>query len=455
MLSVLIIITVPVFLGIIFVKPKWGSFLIWPILFTYPHAWWFYRQFLPLNIGMDDLYCLSLFLIVLIRRNFLGGVRIRFGYAFWAVTAFTIIAVIANFTGSIDAAKAERALYWKAIMKFGVYWCLFYAVLHCIDDIRDLRRQLAMFSVGAMAGGVIVILQNFFPQQMEVFAAPIVLETVGVGFGARGSGAFMNPNTAACMLGCSLMLVITAIRLQQITVSRTFIYTFIFVLLIAMLFTRSRAGFMAFGMALLLMGIFGRGKKFAWVVITAAIVLVLILPEARNLYIQRIKETYDPSSGTWGANVTGRVAMWKSYIRTTTVKDYLLGQGATRAAAKNAGESHSVYVSLLTIYGIGGVIWALIALIIFLRKAFVLRHFPDPLVASVGAGCIWALIVWGIYSTSADAISAQYPLYLLFYLVVLLDRAYIIAGEQQEFLLYEQEASLPMGYPLKAGVEIY
>jgi hypothetical protein len=289
--------------------------------------------------------------------------------------------------------------------------------------------------VGAVAGGILVILQNFFPQQMEAFAAPIVIETVGVSFGARGSGAFMNPNTAACMLGCSLMLVITAIRLQETTVSKTVVYAFIFVLLTAVLFTRSRAGLMAFGTTLLLMGFFGRGKKFAWLVITAAIVLVLILPEARNLYIQRIKETYDPSSGTWGANVTGRVAMWKSYIETATVKDYLLGQGATQAAAKNRMESHSAYVSLLTVYGIGGVLWALIALIIFLRKAFVLRHFTDPLVVTIGAGCIWALIVWGIYGTSADAISSQYPLYLLFYLVVLLDRSYSIAREQQEFLL--------------------
>jgi hypothetical protein len=434
--------------GIIFINPKLGTFLIWLILFTYPHGWWFYHQFLPLNIGVDDLFCIALFLVVLIRRNLLESVPFRFNYAFWTISAFTIIATIANMAGSTEAASFERILYVKAIMKFGVYWGLFYAVLHCIDDIHDLRMQLTMFSVGAVAGASIVILQNFFPYQMEIFAAPIVLETVGLGFGARGSGAFMNPNTAACVLSCSLMLVITAIRLQKTIVSKMVIYVFMCILLVAILFTRSRSGLMAFIGTMVLMAFLGRGKKFAWLVIIAAVTITMVFTGARRLYIERIQDIYDPITGMWGGNIVGRIGTWKSYLETATAKDYLLGQGMTQAVVKNEMESHNAYVSLLTVYGIGGALWALITSIGFFRKALVLRHSTDPLITAIGAGCIWALVSWGFYAMASDAISDQYARYLLFYLLVLLDRGYNITKEQQEWLLYEEEANQLLSVPV-------
>ena len=92
----LMIIAVFLLLLLVAFKPKWGTLIIWPVLFTYPHGWWYYRNFLPLNIGVDDLFCVALFVIVLVRRNMFGGIRPRFGYAFWVVTAFTLIAAIAN-----------------------------------------------------------------------------------------------------------------------------------------------------------------------------------------------------------------------------------------------------------------------------------------------------------------------------------------------------------------------
>ena len=57
----------------------------------------------------------------------------------------------------------------------------------------------------------------------------------------------------------------------------------------------------------------------------------------------------------------------------------------------------------------------------------------------VRCGCVWALVAWGIYAMSADAISSQYPRYLLFYVVVLLDRASAIARQISQEVLLEDE----------------
>lgn len=440
MFSLIIMLAMMAMLGLILAKPKWGSFLIWPILFTYPHGWWFYHQYLPLNIGFDDLFCIFLFLVVLIRRNLLGGVRIRFGYAFWTISAFVVVAAVANIAGSRGAPSFERVLYIKDILKLGVYWCLFYAIIHCIDDERDLKMQLTMFSIAAVLGATIVILQYFFHYQMEIFAAPITLGGKSpIGFRGRTAGAFMNQNTAACVLACCSMLIITAMRLQKTITSKIVTYAFIFVLLTGMIVTRSRAGLMAFSGAIILMAFFGQGKKFAWFVIIAAIVVGITFLDISRDYLERWRVAYDPSTGVVGKNVAGRFATWRGYFETATARDYLLGQGFRQGIAKNGMESHSTYVSLITVYGIGGVIWAMVALVIFFRKALRLRHFPDSFISAISAGCIWALIVWGIYAMAADALNAAYSRYLLFYLVVLIDRAYSIAGQQQELLSYDEE----------------
>lgn len=446
MIAALMIIGVPVLLGIIFFKPKWGSFLIWPVLFTYPHMWWFYHQYLPLNIGFDDIFCIFLFLVVLIRRNLLGGVRVRFGYAFWIISGFVVIAAIANIAGSRDAPSFERVLYIKDILKLCVYWALFFAILHCIDDARDLKIQLTMFSVAAVLGAMLVILQYFFPYTSEIFGSPELVER-GLRFDARATGAFMNANVAASVLGCSSMLVIAGIRLQKGLISKLIVYTFLFVLFVGIMVTRSRSGLIALSGGLALMAFLGRSKKVAWFVIATGLVVSLTFAGMREAYVERVQQAYDPTTGVVDAAVAGRFATWRGYFETATAKDYLLGQGFRQGIAKNGMESHNTYVSLITVYGIGGVIWAMAALVIFFRKVFALRGVPDPLITAVAGGCLWALVVWGIYAMAADALNAAYSRYLLFYLVVLVDRAYYITRHQREQVFYEEETDQLLLYP--------
>jgi hypothetical protein len=448
MLSLIIILATVAILGLILAKPKWGSFLIWPILFTYPHRWWFDHQFLPLNIGVDDLFCIVLFLVVLIRRNLLGSVPIRFGYAFWTISSFVIVVIIANLAGYKDIVSPfVRTDSIKDILKLGVYWCLFYAIIHCIDNERDFKMQLTMFSLAIVAGAVIVILQYFFPYRMEIFTSPKVQAALA-GEATRTTGAFLNANSAACMLSCSLMLIIATIRLQKNIIFKVFVYTFIFVLLIGILLTKSRSGLLSLGVVIFLMGILGRSKKVAWLILITAIFVSMTLPGFRGAFLRRIQRTSDIKQDP---SVVGRAQTWSDYFSTATAKTYLLGQGVSRAREINGTESHSSYVSLITVYGIGGVIWALVALAIFFRKVLILRNFPDPLISTVSAGCMWAIINWGIYSIMADALNTPHPRYLLFYLVVLIDRAYSIAGQQQELLSYDEGVG-EMEY---AGVESY
>lgn len=437
MLSLLILMATFVAFVVLCVRPKWGSHIIWFVLFTYPHNWWYQHQWVPLNIGVDDLFCVLFFLVVVFRRNLLGGVRVRWGYAFWVVSGFLGVASVAISAGSTGAPAFERALYSKDVMKLFVYWGLFYAILHCIDDVRDVRRQFTWFALASVLGGCIVVLHGLFPGRMSAWSNPLLLDIEGVT--GRASGAFLNPNNAACIMACSLAMIVTAIRLQRTLVSRLCVYGLCGILMVGLLVTRSRSGLMAMAGTFCLMAVLGRNKRVAWMVLLGAIVLGTFFAGMRQAVQERVATVYSSSSGTWGANVTGRVDMWVSYFQTATPQNYLLGQGHRAGIARNSSETHSAYVSLLTVYGLGGLTWALCSVVVFYRKVFEREPYEDPLIMIVRSGCVWALVAWGIYAISADAISSQYPRYLLFYVVVLLDRASAISRQASRETLWEDD----------------
>ena len=426
MLPLMILLITSVTLVLTFVRPKWGSGLIWLILFTYPHNWWFTHQFLPLNIGVDDLFCIALFVVTVIRRNVFAGVPIRFGYAFWTITTFALVATIANISGAMDA-PFERLLYLKDILKLYVYWGLFYAIVHCIDDADDLRRQFMMFSVAAAIGGMLVILHYFFPSRMSNWSNPLFVEIEGVT--GRASGAFLNPNGAACTLACSLALVVTSIRLQGGWFTKILLGLSCAVLLLGVLVTQSRSGLFALAGTFGLMALIGQNKRIAWTIIAIAIVVGATFAGVREAFKERVATVYNPTAKTWAKNVAGRAETWQRYFQTATPQVVMLGQGHRGGITRNGSESHSAYVSALMVYGVGGLAWAVLALIGFWRRAIARQEDEDPLTVIVKNGCLWAFVAWAIYATTSDAISSQYPRYLLFYAVVLVDRANAIAND--------------------------
>jgi hypothetical protein len=258
------------------------------------------------------------------------------------------------------------------------------------------------------------------------------------GVTGRATGAFLNANGAACILACSLTMIVTAIRLQHRVAAKIMMYVFCAILMIGILVTRSRSGLLALAGTIALMAFFGHNRRVAWMIILAGLTVGTLFSGMRQAVQQRVAVTYD-SAGGWGKNVTARFDTWKGYFETATPKTYLLGQGHRAGIARNGSETHSAYVAVITVYGVGGAIWALSALIGFLRKACKRDVWADPLITIVKGGCLWALVTWTAYALTADALSSQYPRYLLFYLVVLLDRAAFIGAQESERIVIDDE----------------
>lgn len=426
------------FLGfvILFIKPKWGSFIAWFILFTYPHSWWFHHSFLPLNIGVDDLFCILLFLVVFVRRNILAGIPLRFGYGLGVISSFVLVATIANLSGMADGVAGNRMIYIKDTLKLGVYWCLFYAIIHCIDDTQDLRQQFILFSGAAVLGAILVVLHYYYPVRMLPWSNPQIVYERGISFEGRATGPFLNANGAACVLTCSLALVITALRLQERWRSKLWIFGYTAILLIGILVTKSRSGLMALVGLIFLMAMMGQNKKVALSMIMTGIIIAVLFTGVRQMYSERVAQVYDPTGGTWGKNVVGRFDTWKAYFETATAKTYVLGQGPRQGTIVNGSEPHSAYVGLITIYGFGGILWAILALKGFVKRVLATNEAVNPVLSIVGAGCMWGLVAWGIYACASDALSSQYPRFLLFYFVALIDRTAQLRRQENWDLTY-------------------
>ncbi len=447
--TLLIVSLIALVVATMFVNPKVGSWLVWFVLFTYPHRWWSRHQFLPMNAGVDDVFCLAFFLIVVFRRNFMEGLGVRFGYAFWVISGFTLIASVATIFGLRGETGFYQDRMIKTVLKILIYWGLFYAILHCIDNKRDLKMQFTMFSLAAGVGGVLVILSYFAPRLMVHFAAPIVLQERGLEQGGRATGAFMNANAAGCMMVCCLVLVATTLRLQKTRLAQLVVLGLIGVLLVGALLAQSRAGFLALGVTFLLMSVVGRHKPLAWTVVACGLAIAMFMPQIREPFQERVLRTLSPG-GNVNTRTGGRVSIWKRYFETAEVEDYIIGRGETGGMIDVGQETHSVYVSLLTVYGAGSVLWAVAAVAVFGRKVHQVGASGDELLSAVASGCLWALVAWGVYGLAADALSSQYTRYVLFFLVVLVDRAAAFARREtagQPSLESHQNGALAMALP--------
>lgn len=412
--------------------PKLGTYLFMPVLCLYPQGWWLQQQFLPLNIRADDLFGLFVFLVVVVRRNLFGGVPVRFGWGFWVVSGLAVILVAANTAGYLAPADWLAELTsLKAALKAGVVWAMFYAVLHCIDTPEDLRRQCAAFAIGTGLGALPVILQNYYPVQMEIFLAPPEPgQRVLVGEGVRGMGAFLNPNTAGCMLGAGVLMAVTAIRAAPRGLLRLVCYAAICTMLLGLLYTRSRGALIALAVPVMVMSLLSRSRYVIWTAAAGALVLALTFRGAWDMFQERFVEAYEQAAGGWDRNVAGRFQTWASYFDTATTVDYIVGQGQMAGIIKNGMESHNVFVSLITVYGIGGFLWGCATTYGFLRRLAKLKPWANEVVGKIASGCGWTLLAWSLFSMTNDTISSHFPRHVLMLLVVLLDRAYVLANER-------------------------
>ncbi len=429
MLGFLLILSSVALFAAVCLNPKIGSVLIFPVVFLYPHLYMQQTGVLPWNIGIDDLFICLFFLIVLVRRNLLGGTPIRWGVALAGALAYLAVWTTANLSGWGLMPELEPIDVFKPILKYVVFVLYVYALIHTLDTGRDLRRIALAFSVFLTMAGIIVILHKWFPDPMRIFtSAESEQFRAWHGQVIRAVGPFLDPNNGGIVLSMAAVFTLVLAASPVAGWWKPVLLLCLPVLLVGVAMTESRTGALALTSTIALMCVIGRQRRYAVAVGLVVIAGAGIAPAIFMGIGERLAGIYNPEGGGQLApSAQGRLWIWSELYRTASAQVWLFGQGRTVAALRLGLDAHSAYVGALFIHGIGGVVWATVFFGTLLRRiGGVSRTGTEPYRTIVSAAG-WSFLVWAIAGLALDVIVIQACQYVYLFYAVLIQRAFALA----------------------------
>lgn len=432
-MAIIILSCILLVLMVITIKPKLGIVMLWPMLFLYPHYLMFQSQILPLNIGIDDLFICLLFLIVLFRRNIIGGIPIRLGFAFWITAAFFMILVISNLH-SYAVVRTEFEVFLKAILKGVITVLLAYSLVNSIDTQEDLKRVIFAFCFSAGLGAIIMVLQQFFPGPFVIFASPYYVYGLEYGANPAPAGAFMNQNNAAIILGMSSLIIVCTLRMKGRFFRKNFRFVLLGIMVVAILFTRSRSGFLCLVIPLMMMGFIGNNKGYAILFMVLGLIIFIALPVFREALFERFTGA---EGETYNVGIIEPIAMRLRVVgklwANITPGRFLFGQSNVVDTMQGHEAAHNAYFGIPLNYGIGGTFWIITLVWILLRKANFMKEHPDMVISSVGLSIRWCLLIFALYSIVGTFLGNFYIRYSLFLLTALAQCGYDLSWQYQSY----------------------
>lgn len=413
--------------GVALVSPKTGALLLWPIILVYPHLYMERQGLLPWNAGVDDLYVCFLFVVVLIRRTLLGGVGLRIGVTVLGAATWYVIWVVAHLSGWYITPELQPVEVLKPILK-GVIFVLFaFVMVHVMDDERDLRRMALTFAAFMTVAACTVILHRLFPSQFALFSAERFERLRRAAGGVeRGVGSLMSPNTGAALLA---MVVLFAIHIRHLVGSwgRLMLLGCVPVLLLGMLYTGSRTGGIALGVAVCWMAVASRSRFYAWGLCGVILLGIVMKPNLVIGFWERLQLAYNPDAGEIGETGASRLWAWKQYITTASPQAWILGEGQASPLLRIGLNAHSTYIAALFYHGIAGLAWLLVFFGVIVRRGFRLAACGAQPYRSIGSAVLWTLLVWAIAGLALDMLVTFVPHFVYLFLAALVERGYALA----------------------------
>ena len=429
----------------ILANPKLGAALVGLAIFVYPHNYMSKAGLLPWNIGFDDLFICLLFLVVVGRSNLMGRVPLRMGFSLIGILVFLLFWVVAHFSGWRIVPELTPEQVYKPILKGGIYVLFVYVLLHTIDTERDVRRAAWVCILTITVAAFTVVLYRFFPSQLVIFATEYYERQFEFHGGvSRAAGSFMAGNEGCALMAMTAVFSLCMMRWRMSLGLKVLLAVCILVNLAGMQFTQSRTGALALGITLSLMLVFSRSRLGAGVLLGTVVLAVMLRPDVFLAYIERFREAYNPEmGGQWGGNAATRFDLWREYLGAITPQTLLLGQGRFVGTYLHGMHTHSTYVSLLTMLGVGGLMWALWFFGTFAKLTVRLIQRGEQWVECLSSGVFWAMVAWAVSGVSLDMLVTQQPQFLYLFLAVLVERTHAITKDTLG------AATVPLGLPAR------
>jgi len=426
MLGFLLIVIAFVVLVTLLIQPKSGVWIALPLIFLYPHLYMYKLDLLPWNIGVDDLFICVFFVVVLIRRNVLGDTPIRLGFSVTAAAAYLLIWTIAHLSGWRIMPELETEDVLKPILKCAVFFMFTYALIHCLDDHRDLMRAAKVYVATMALTALTVILHDLFPAQMVIFTSAQVEQfQQWYGKAPRAVGSLQSPNTGCALLGMTVLFVLPVVRQSPQLTGKLWLLGCLPVLLIGMLLTESRTGALAMLLTLPVMVLASRARGYAWLILVGVVLAIAVQPALFSSLWERVEAVYNPTGGgQLDPNVSSRVDVWRDHVSIATPQSLLLGQGQVVPIARIGLHTHSTYISALFVHGIFGAVWLVLFTGILVKYGIrTIRTGLEPY-RTLASSILWAMLAWGIAGLALDMLVSQTSRFTYWFLALMMERIY-------------------------------
>jgi len=217
-------------------------------------------------------------------------------------------------------------------------------------------------------------------------------------------------------MGSACLIILSTLTLESRYFNKRLRLIILAVMLLAILMTRSRAGVGSLGIALFLMCIFGKQKRYAWTFATLGMITLIALPMVRSLLFARFVEV-GMTVGFWetlGQRYVAAVSLWKD----VTLSRVLFGRSHYAVSLLGHQRPHDFYLGTTLTYGIGGVIWVIWLAVTTLRKAKGMKNYPDLRISGFGSAIRWCFLTYALFGISTELIENTFVIYTIFLLTI-------------------------------------
>jgi hypothetical protein len=420
------------------VHPRFALLLFWPVVLFYPT--WFLFALLPLNMGLDDVFLICLFIGSLIK----SGGRPRVVWPVVAAVVFWALTSLGNISSVLMGYEIDMTDVIKRALKETGLILLVFSMSSMITTPEHIKKMLYSLFFGATLASIQVIFYTVNPYALNPFQLPhwaLRKELV------QAIGSFGTHDEAGGVLGFTVLIGYFLIRSGKGMAKRYTLIIITGVMFLGLLLSGSRSGWVFILVPLAVSSFLSREKVVGFLLLALMIIVVFVGLSFFPTFSERAGLTAFQLGGKMDEATGYRYNIWLQMLSEVNIRWLFFGEGLSISEY----HPHSNYIGMLKLMGLAGTIyWIVYYTKVFKRSAWLVKR-DSLLDMSVFAKAVfWAYIGYFVYFITCTPLMWASVRYVDFFVMTLLYLRYKQVETEEQYVyqdeLYESDQAYAQAY---------
>ncbi|MBW8000409.1 MAG: O-antigen ligase family protein [Planctomycetes bacterium] len=390
-------------------SPKFAILLFWPLLYCYPH--WLLFGKLPMNIGLDDVFIVCLFVGSLIK----GGNKIQVKWPLIMAFLFWVIFVLGD-VSSVVTGHLKMALAWQQWLKSLGTIFFVYSLCVTMTTPKQIQRAIYSFLFGAILGSISIIYYTLFPYTYNPFQIPYWV--LGQDAHLRQTiGAFGDTALAAGVLGFAILIGYFYIRLAKDRLKRPVILIVTGILVFALVLSTARKGWLFVMIPVVFSTLFSKQRTLGILLLGGITLIVAAAYTYFSVFSERVAWMVWQAGGDVQDVTSGRFVIWMEHLSHPKISWLFCGEGF---AIWEGLHVHNNFLGILMGMGLAGVVlWTVNYVKVFKKSLWIRKYDTIPNMAILFNAVFWSYIGYFVYCMVSTPVQWPNVRYIDFFLMTL------------------------------------